>query len=241
MRILVTGTSCVGKSTFINDFLEQWPMYKCPKRSYREEAKDQNIKLNKDGDVESQRKIQKILVEQLEAHKNESHVIFDRGPLDNLVYSIWLNIKKIGNVDDLFIEQSIMKVKQTVSVYDIIFFIPIIKDRPINIVPDDQRDTDPIFREEIDNLFKGIIQTWHKGKDTFFPKENCPAIIEIFGNPQERIEIAKLYINSAGDSFTETDALIDLSNIDTHTDVEEDIKDLIKEKSISQKNDILLL
>ena len=90
-------------------------------------------------------------------------------------------------------------------------------------------------------MFKGIIQTWHKGKDTFFPKENCPAIIEIFGNPQERIEIAKLYINSAGDSFTETDALIDLSNIDTHTDVEEDIKDLIKEKSISQKNDIILL
>lgn len=230
MRILVTGSQCIGKSTFIKDFMKQWPMYVSPKRSYRQEAKTGGIKLNRDGDIEGQKKIQKILLDQLEEYKDKPYVIFDRGPLDNLVYSIWLNIKKIGEVDDLFIEQSIAKFKKTVSTYDIIFFIPILKDYPVEIVSDDQRDINPEFRKEVDNIFKGIIQTWHKGKDTFFPKDDCPAIIDIFGTPEQRIEMAKLYVNPKGDMYTDEDSLI--SDVDMDSELAEELKNQIKEMSV---------
>lgn len=233
MKILITGTSCVGKTTFINDFLKQWPMYKAPKRSYRQVAKKEAIKLNREGDVEGQRAIQKILFDQIEETKNEKYVIYDRGPLDNLVYSIWLNAKKLGNVDDLFIEQSIAKVKRIVSTYDIIFFIPILRDYPVDVVEDEQRDTNPEFRTEVDNLFKGIIETYHKGKDTFFPKEDCPAIIEIFGTPEQRIEMAKLYINPKGDVFGEEDNL--MNDVDISEEDVQALKDLIEEKKLSIK------
>ncbi len=233
MKILITGTSCVGKTTFINDFLKQWPMYKAPKRSYRQAAKATDIKLNRDGDIEGQRAIQKILYDQIEETKNEKYVIYDRGPLDNLVYSIWLNAKGKGNVDDLYIEQAIVKAKKISSVYDIIFFIPVLKEYPVEVVPDEQRDTNPEFRTEVDNLFKGIIETYHKGKDTFFPKDDCPAIIEIFGTPEQRIEMAKLYINPKGDVYGEEDNLMNDVNI-SEEDVQS-LKDFVAEQKISIK------
>lgn len=238
MRILITGSQNTGKSTFINDFIKQWPMYKCPKRSYRQEAKRGGIKLNRDGDIEGQKKIQKILLDQLDKYKDDPYVIFDRGPLDNLVYSIWLNIKKIGEVDDLFIEQSIAKFKRTVSAYDIIFFIPILKDYPVEIVPDDQRDINPEFRQEIDNIFKGIIQTWHKGKDTFFPKDDCPALIEVFGSREQRIEIAKLYVNKNGDMFSEDESLLDGLGVEDE-DVQA-LKEMVNTKQIKHNSNIII-
>ena len=36
MKIAIIGTSCVGKTTYINDFLKKWPMYESPQSSYRE-------------------------------------------------------------------------------------------------------------------------------------------------------------------------------------------------------------
>ena len=233
MKILITGTSCVGKTTFINDFLKQWPMYIAPKRSYRQEAKKADIKLNREGDIAGQKAIQEILYKQLEDTKNEKYVVYDRGPFDNLVYSIWLNAKKLGNVDDLYIEQAIAKFKKTVSVYDIIFFIPILKDYPVAVVEDEQRDTNPEFRMEVDNLFKGMIETYHKGKNTFFPKDDCPAIIEIFGTPEQRIEMVKLYINPKGDIYGEEDNLMNGADI-TDEDVQA-LKDLVQEKKMAIK------
>ena len=208
MRICVTGTSCVGKSTFIADFIKQWPMYKVADNSYRDEAKKRGIKLNKEGNVEDQRIIRDILLQQIESNKNEKYVLYDRGPLDNLVYSIWLNAKNQGNVDDLFIEQCLAKSKAAMENYDIIFFIPISEQYPVAIVPDNQRDIDPIFRKEIDFLFKGIIQTYVQKKDTFFPLKDCPAVIEIFGSPEARISIASMYVNPKGDVFSEDESLL---------------------------------
>ena len=36
MRVALIGTACVGKSTFINDFLNNWSVYKKPEKSYRD-------------------------------------------------------------------------------------------------------------------------------------------------------------------------------------------------------------
>lgn len=220
MRILVTGTSCVGKSTFIKDFIKRWPMYEIAKKSYREEAKKRGIKLNQEGNIQGQRAIQEILLEQLEENKDKKYVIYDRGPLDNLIYSIWHNAKGEGNVDDLFIEQSLAKTKKAMSHYDIIFFIPLTDKYPVEIVPDEQRDIDPNYRNEIDHLFKGIFQTYHQKKDTFFPLEDCPAIIEIFGPRDARISMAGLYINDKGDIYGEEASLIADITQDSGEDVD---------------------
>ena len=57
MRISIIGATSVGKSTLIEQFLKQWPMYKKPEKTYRDIIKEKNIKLNKEASTESQRAI----------------------------------------------------------------------------------------------------------------------------------------------------------------------------------------
>ena len=196
-KIAVVGSQNVGKTTFINDFIKTFPMYEKADTSYRELAKgDPRVKLNKDGDEEGQRLIRDALCDEVMKYPKGSNVIFDRSIYDNLIYSIWLNCKDSENVSNLFIEKSKIIAKETAKLYDIIFFIPLLDNHPIAIVPDNQRDTDPVFREEIDHLFKALFKTYAEHRGDFFDFEDCPAVIEIFGNQEERIAITKLYINT---------------------------------------------
>jgi hypothetical protein len=210
MKICISGSACVGKSTLINDFLQTWPMYKKADNSYREKAKaDPLVKLNKDGDENGQTIIRDSLIDQVQSYSKKDNVIFDRCILDNFVYSLWLNAK--GKVTDDYISKQIPILSETLKLYDIIFFIPLLKQYDIPIVPDPsgQRELDPIFREEIDNIFKAVLTDYNKQKGkVFFPKEESPAVIEIFGSREERIEMIKLYVNKEGGAYGEDDSLI---------------------------------
>ena len=48
MRLCVTGTGSQGKTTFINDFLKEWPSYTTPKTTYRDGLGDHGKKTDKD-------------------------------------------------------------------------------------------------------------------------------------------------------------------------------------------------
>jgi predicted ATPase len=211
MKIALSGAQNTGKSTLLNEFLKQWPMYKPADNSYREIAKkNSKVKLNTEGSEESQIIIRDAQIDQAMNHSKDENVIFDRCVLDNLVYSLWLNAK--GKVTDLFIERQIPIIKEAFKFYDIIFFIPKLKDYDIPIVPDKdgQRCLDPIFQEEIDNIFKAVMTDyWKKDRRTFFPMEDCPAIIDILAGPvQDRLNIIKLYVKNDGNCYGEEDSLL---------------------------------
>ena len=55
--------------------------------------------------------------------------------------------------------------------------------------------------ESIDNIFKAVHREHeHNPKTTFFITDDKPAIIEVFGNRHERIQLLKLYIDAEGDA-----------------------------------------
>lgn len=205
MRIAVMGTACIGKSTFINDFITNWNMYKvCEKPRYTDIIKEKGIKLNEEGNEESQRIILNSLIDQTMGTSSKDNIIFDRSVLDNLVYTLWLNAK--DKVSDDFVKETIKLVKEALVFYDILFFLPITKQSPVKFVPQEHRTTNPETRIEIDNIFKAIIHQYNTGDKTYFPfdsKVGCPAIIEIFGTRELRIELAKQYIDTEGKAITE--------------------------------------
>lgn len=204
MKIAVCGTSCIGKTTYIQDFLQTWKNYKNPEKTYRNSV-DKTL-LNKSGTEESQKFILNALVDQAIEFSKKDNVIFDRCVLDNLVYTTWLYLN--DKVSEKFLEESRIIVRETLKLYDILFFIPITKVAPVEISEKETRETDSVYREEIDNIFKSFISSYHKSEGKIFPSEDCPAVIDIFGSPIERIKVTQLYLTENGTPYGEDQSLI---------------------------------
>lgn len=217
MRICLSGSGCVGKSTFVDDFIKTWPVYKRAERTYKKLANKKNF--NKNGNKENQGLILDCLLDEAMKYTKTDFVIHDRGVLDNVVYSMWLYEKGTGDVDDAFIQKSIALAKQGLHFYDIILYFPILEKYPIAYVEQEGRETDPVYNQEIDNLFYAIQASYTKGDETLFEfssPDGAPALIEVYGNREERIQMLKLYINEDGEPFGKksSDTLIQLPSLE---------------------------
>jgi len=206
MKLAVVGTQCIGKSTYIKDFLNKWKMYTTPEKTYRDVVKEKNIPINRLGDEESQQIILDFLIDQAMSCSKTENVIFDRCILDNLAYSSWLHLN--DKVSEKFLDKSRLLVRETLKMFDIIFFLPITKMSPVALVEDGVRDTDPVYREEIDNIFKAFLKSYHQEDGRVFPKGDSPPIIEIYGSPEQRLSLTALYLNEEGKAFGEEQSLI---------------------------------
>jgi len=126
-----------------------------------------------------------------------------------LAYSSWLNLN--GIVSDKFLDEQRILARETLKLYDVIFFTPITKVAEVPLEDDGFRTTDATFREEIDNIFKAFGQSYGRGDGRIFPKDDSPAWIEIYGNRPERIKMTELYITETGKPYGEEESL--LSNV----------------------------
>ena len=210
MRIAISGTACQGKSTLIKDFLQEWNMYTTPVKTYRDYLTENNLPHSKETTKDTQWDILNFMVDTLQQYSKGDKVIFDGCPLDNMVYSLWAHEKDNSDLDSDFIKKCIPVVRESLRFLDVIFFIPITKAAPIKIVEDDLRDTDEEFITEIDNIFKGIERQYLEGQKAspFLPNEECPAIVEVFGNREQRLHMMRQYIDAEGDLLGENSSSI---------------------------------
>ena len=198
MRIAISGTACQGKTTFIKDIKANWPAMIVPEKSYRDVLGKNH---SKNTDEDTQWKILDFMVEEQQNYRKGDKVVFDRCPLDNIVYSIWANGKE--KISDEFISKCIPLVYESMKFLDIIFYIPITKHAPVAIEEDGVREADQEYITEIDHIFKTMYQQWMQADSPFFPKDDRPAMIEVFGNRVERLEMMKLYLDEEGDAVGE--------------------------------------
>jgi predicted ATPase len=234
MRIAISGSACQGKTTFINDFVKTWPKYTRSAESYRNLIKEENIGINKKVSADGQYKILNCLIDDLQKTAKGDKILFDRCPLDNIVYSLWSLDKQSSDIDKKFIDKCIPLVRESMKHLDIIFYIPITRAAPIEISPKDTREIDKQYIEEIDNIFKAITYQMVKvGRSPFFPEEDFPPIIEIFGSPEERIEMVKLYLDEQGDLIHNEESILDPKNL-------EDMQQLLEaQEKIKQDDDVV--
>jgi len=201
MRIAICGTANIGKSTLIQDFLKEWDMYGREVKTYRDVLNEKGLPHSKETTKESQKAILDYMVDTLKEFKDGDKVIFDRCPLDNLVYSMWAMSQEGNDIDEDFIDECIPIVRESLKNLDIIFFIPITKHNSINIEDNGDRETDEQYIKEIDSFFKVLQRHYHEHPqdNPFFPRDDSPALIEVFGTEEERIGMIKLYIDAEGD------------------------------------------
>jgi len=236
MRIAISGSACQGKSTLIDDIIKRWPMYKRSEESYRKAVKEEAIPLNKDVTEEGQWRILNCLIDDIQKTSKDDYILFDRCPFDNLVYSIWANSKDPNKISDEFIKKCIPLVHETMHSLDIIFFTPITKFSPIPKEARETRNIEEEYIKEIDNIFKAIEHTYTRtGASPFFPDEDRPPIIEIFGTQEERIAMVELYVNDTGDAVVEETSVLDSVNLDIVSKLMGDQKDAQKAEVQEEK------
>lgn len=215
MRIALIGAQNTGKSTLVEKFLEKWPMYNRPLKTYRDIIKEKNLPLNKQGTKESQRAILDALCEELQqsAASDSKFTIFDRCPVDNIAYTLWHYAKDTPGFDKEFIVTSQSIASISLKMLDVIFYIPIRKEIPI--VEREGREADLAYREEIDNIYDALVTSYEKNTGAFFPLEDCPPVIRLEGPPDLRIPQIQLYIKENGCFYGEEDGSLisDLSNV----------------------------
>ena len=238
MRIAISGTACQGKSTLVKDFLEQWPSYTTPEKTYRDILAENNLEHSSKTNKETQRKILDFQVEGLQKYRKGDTVLFDRCPLDNLVYSMWACEQEGNDIDEEFVSSCLPLVRESLRNLDIIFFIPITKVAPVNIVEDGVRDTDQKIIEEIDYIFKAVHRDHeHNPKTNIFVVDDKPPIIEVFGDRRERIEILKLYIDAEGDAM-EPGNILDETTLEQIEKLNEVWKDVDPEENSHVKKEL---
>lgn len=214
MRIAIIGAHATGKTTLIEEFLKQWPMYKRPEKTYRDFIKEQKLEINKQGTKESQKAILNALVDevQLASTSEDKHIIFDRCTVDNIAYTLWHYAKDTPGFDAEFVIDSKTIAALSLKHLDVIFYLPVRKEIPIT--EKENRETDETFREEIDNIYDSLVESYVKNTGAFFPLEDCPAVIKLDGPPDMRLPQMKLYVKDNGNGFGEEDGtLIDVSQV----------------------------
>jgi thymidylate kinase len=210
--ITVSGTQCIGKSTFIEDFITQWPMYKTPEKTYRDVIREKNLTINRETTKESQKIILESIIDIMDSYKRSDNIIFDRSPIDNLVYSLWAYDKGQGDIDEDFISDCIKIVRGAMQKIDLMFLIPITKFDTIKLEESSLRDVDPVYRREINELFQSLKQHCNqengRKREPFFIEDDCAPMVEIFGERQARIEMCKLYFKEDGSFYGEEDSIL---------------------------------
>jgi hypothetical protein len=226
MRIAISGCAASGKTTTIQHFLQRWPSYSLINSEYRTLIKDK--KHSKETTPKLQSEILDILSKECEPYTLHQNVIFDRCPIDNLVYSMWCYGNNVKGFTDKFIEESILKTRKAMQYFDVIFIctrdlMPPIEDNGV-------REIDPKYVEETDNLFKAIINKYKKGAEElpFFEKNNAPAIIDIHGQPHERLAQIAMYVTEDGNMYGEDQSLINLDEFGEMTKLVREQQDALK-------------
>jgi hypothetical protein len=211
VRIAISGASCTGKSTTIRHFLQRWTNYSLVESKYRLLTKEN--KHSKETTAPLQKKILDLLCEECKDFTPSQKVIFDRCPLDNLVYTMWAYGKNIKGFDDNFMEYTLFKVRESMKFFDILFICT--RDMMPKIEDNGIRETDEEYINEIDNIFKAILGKYTKGleKLPFFEENDAPAIIDIYGQPFERMAQIALYVTEDGNAFGEDQSLLDINEL----------------------------
>ncbi len=199
MRIAITGSHSLGKSTVVNDWIAAHPEYRREEEPYRAlslhgpyeiEFRDASTRLH--NGIQMYYSISRV-------HRystNSADVIFDRAPVDAIAYSLYTATKRTTDIDLAFVETLVPAVRESLDHLDILAFVPKMEEWPVEIEADGIRPEDHAYRDEVDTIFK---QIYREGRFQVMPAANAPLLVELWGPRELRTSQLQLAIDDATD------------------------------------------
>ena len=187
MRIAVSGSHSLGKSTVVSDWIARHRDYLREEEPYRALALHGPYEiLFREASTRLHNGIQ-LYYNIGRVHRYVSSadkVIFDRAPVDYLAYSQYTANQRSTDIDDAFVQSMVPAVREALDRLDILAFVPQSDSWPVGMEDDGIRPVDHPYREEVDAIFK---QIYRDNRFNILPLVNPPLLIELVGPPEERL------------------------------------------------------
>lgn len=186
MRIAVSGTHFIGKSTLIEDFTKKYPSYRCEIEPYYKLQDEKTMELSLEPSLDSFIEQLDYSINQLNNCANEQNIIFDRCPIDFVAYAMCALNRDSIDINDSEVSERFPEIKVALNHLDLIIFLPISKENSIEYI-----EENPTYRKAADKNFKKI---YRDDICDIFPKYGHPKIIETSGGRAERIKKLENYL-----------------------------------------------
>jgi len=183
MRIAVSGTHFIGKSTLIADFIQAHPEYRSEIEPY---YALQSEAMELEASLDSLMQQLDYSIDQLNKYQNEPNIIYDRCPVDFIAYAMHVLALDHIDINDSEISEKFSDVKVALNNLDLIIFLPITKENNI-----DYYEENPAYRKAADKYFKKM---YRDDICDIFPRYGHPKIIEIWGDRGARIKKLESYL-----------------------------------------------
>lgn len=186
MRIAVSGTHFMGKSTLIEDFIKHHPNYQLELEPYYKLQDEKTMELSLEPSLDN-------LLEQLDYSINQfnecdnKNVIFDRCPVDFLAYAIGALDQDFIDINESEVSERFPEIKEALNTIDLIVFLPISNENDIEYT-----EESPAYRQAADKNFKKI---YRDDIYDIFPRYGHPKIIELTGDCVTRLKKLESYLN----------------------------------------------
>lgn len=187
MRIAISGSHSLGKSTVVGDWVAAHGEYRREEEPYRALGLHGPYEIRfRDESTRLQNGIQLYYcIARVHRHAtSDAAVVFDRAPVDYLAYSQFTADCGTTDIDDAFVESMAPAVRESLDHLDILAFVPESKAWPIEMEDDGIRPIDLEYRDRVDAIFK---QIYREGRFSVMPLENPPLLVELVGSRDQRL------------------------------------------------------
>jgi hypothetical protein len=187
MRIAISGSHSLGKSTVVNDWVALNGDYMREEEPYRVlSLRGPYEILFRDASTRLHNGIQMYYsISRLNRYFTPvERVIFDRSPVDYIAYSQYTANQRLTDIDDDFVLSMVSAVRESLERLDILAFVPQSDDWPVAMEDDGIRPVDHSYRDEVDAIFK---QIYRDGRFDILPQKSSPLLIELVGSPEHRL------------------------------------------------------
>lgn len=188
MRIAISGSHSLGKSTVVNDWVAKHPHFVREEEPYRVLGlfgpyeilfREASTKLH--NGIQMYYNIGRI--NRYSEHTDD--VIFDRAPVDYIAYSQYTANQGTTDINDAFVESIVPVVRESLDHLDILAFVPKSDTWPVEMEVDGIRPVDHAYRDEVDAIFK---QIYREGRFQVLPETHGPLLIELWGSREQRLQ-----------------------------------------------------
>lgn len=208
MKIAVCGAPTVGKTRFVESFIDKWNGYKAGRVA--DEQKALMVPSSRD-DIAALDKLLNFHVDDAMFYEGKADVVHDGCLMDSMAH-IFSFFGRHQEAKSDVMQKYTALFRTAIQYYDIIFYISF--NNRLNQENDKVIMTSDefMFLTGLDNIYNAMYQTYMTGEDSglfpFSTKEGCPPIIELAGTTDERIKLAQLYINEDGSAYGKENSLL---------------------------------